>query len=61
VADDGIGFDTSAARGGIGLTSMRERLRLVGGELFIKSSAETGTELIAEIKLATTKAAAART
>jgi len=60
VADDGIGFDTGATGGGIGLTSMRERLRLVGGELFIKSSAETGTELIAEIKLATPKAAAAR-
>jgi len=60
VADDGIGFDTGAIGGGIGLTSMRERLRLVGGELFIKSSAETGTELIAEINLATPKAAAAR-
>ena len=60
VADDGIGFDTGAMRGGIGLTSMRERLRLVGGELFIKSSAETGTELVAEINLATPKAAAAR-
>jgi signal transduction histidine kinase len=42
------------------LTSMRERLRLVGGELFIKSSAETGTELVAEINLATTKVTAAR-
>jgi PAS domain S-box-containing protein len=60
VADDGIGFDTGAARGGIGLTSMRERLRLVGGELFINSSAETGTELVAEINLAAPRAAAAR-
>jgi PAS domain S-box-containing protein len=60
VADDGIGFDTSSGRGGIGLTSIRERLRLVGGELFIKSSAETGTELVAEIKMATTRKAAAR-
>lgn len=60
VADDGIGFDTGAVRGGIGLTSMRERLRLVGGELHIKSSAETGTELVAEINLPTRKAAAAR-
>jgi PAS domain S-box-containing protein len=60
VADDGIGFDPSAVRGGIGLTSMRERLRLVGGELFIKSSADTGTELVAEINLPARKAAAAR-
>jgi len=60
VADDGIGFDTSTVRGGIGLTSMRERLRLVGGELFINSSADTGTELVAEINLPTHKATAAR-
>jgi PAS domain S-box-containing protein len=60
VADDGIGFDTSASPAGIGLTSMRERLRLVGGELFIKSSSETGTELLAEINLPARKSAAAR-
>ena len=60
VADDGIGFDTGAAPGGIGLTSMRERLRLLGGELFIKSSADTGTEILAEINLQARKAAAAR-
>ena len=59
VADDGIGFDSSAVRGGIGLTSIRERLRLVGGELFIKSSADTGTELVAEIHLPNRKATAA--
>jgi PAS domain S-box-containing protein len=59
VADDGIGFDTSAMAGGIGLTSMRERLRLVGGELFIKSSPDTGTELVAEITLPARKTAAA--
>jgi signal transduction histidine kinase len=60
VADDGIGFDTSAAPDGIGLTSMRERLRMVGGELFIKSSPDSGTELIAQINLPGRKAAAAR-
>ena len=60
VADDGIGFDTGAVGGGIGLTSMRERLRLVGGKLFIKSSTDTGTELVAEIQLPAHKAAAAR-
>jgi PAS domain S-box-containing protein len=59
VADDGIGFDTSAGPDGIGLTSMRERLRMVGGELFIKSSSDTGTELLAEINLAARKSAAA--
>src|SRR5882724_1540944 len=59
VADDGIGFDTSAAPDGIGLTSMRERLRMVGGELFIKSSSDTGTELLAQITLPTRNSTAA--
>jgi signal transduction histidine kinase len=39
---------------------MRERLRLVGGELFIKSTSDTGTEILAEISLPARKAAAAR-
>ena len=60
VADDGIGFDAGAASAGIGLTSMRERLRLVGGELFINSSPDSGTELIAQINLPVRKSAAAR-
>jgi PAS domain S-box-containing protein len=59
VADDGVGFDVSTSPAGIGLTSMRERLRLVGGELFIKSSSDTGTELLAEIDLPARKAATA--
>jgi PAS domain S-box-containing protein len=59
VADDGVGFDPATSPAGIGLTSMRERLRLVGGELFIKSSCDTGTELLAEITLPTCKAATA--
>ncbi len=59
VADDGVGFDPSTSPAGIGLTSMRERLRLVGGELFIKSSCDTGTELLAEINLPARKAASA--
>jgi PAS domain S-box-containing protein len=60
VADDGVGFKASAASAGIGLTSMRERLRLVGGELFINSSPDSGTELIAQINLPARKSEAAR-
>lgn len=39
VEDDGVGFDpaTTAARSGLGLISMRERLRLVGGRFSIKA------------------------
>ncbi|MGH9221933.1 MAG: PAS domain-containing sensor histidine kinase, partial [Vicinamibacterales bacterium] len=53
VRDDGVGFDVDAAtRGlGIGLTSMRERLKLVGGELFVKSRSARGTTVLARAPL----------
>jgi PAS domain S-box-containing protein len=51
IADDGIGFNPLAPCTGIGLTSMRERLRLVGGNLAVKSAHGAGTEIRAEIKL----------
>lgn len=49
IRDQGIGFDIDAAsRGlGLGLTSMRERLKLVGGELFIDSQPTRGTTVLA--------------
>lgn len=45
VADDGVGFHAQSAAhaGGLGLTSMRERLRLIGGELSIVSVPGQGT------------------
>ena len=45
VRDEGVGFDVNAAsRGqGLGLTSMKERLKLVGGELVIESQSKRGT------------------
>ena len=49
VRDEGVGFDVDAAsRGmGLGLTSMKERLKLVGGELFIESQSTRGTTVLA--------------
>ena len=49
VRDKGVGFDVDAAsRGmGLGLTSMKERLKLVGGELFIESQSTRGTTVLA--------------
>ena len=49
IRDEGVGFDVDAAsRGlGLGLTSMRERLKLVGGELFIESQPTRGTTVLA--------------
>ena len=49
VRDEGLGFDLeTAARGrGLGLTSMKERLKLVGGELSIESRVKQGTAILA--------------
>ena len=49
VRDKGVGFDVDEAnRGrGLGLTSMKERLKLVGGELFIESRSTRGTTVLA--------------
>jgi signal transduction histidine kinase len=45
VHDSGIGFDPELAfrRNGLGLTSMRERMKLVHGELSIESGLQRGT------------------
>lgn len=53
VSDVGRGFDldTQNARAGIGLIGMRERPRLVGGTLVVKSEPERGTEILAEVAL----------
>jgi PAS domain S-box-containing protein len=47
VSDHGRGFDTQSLHehGGLGLISMRERLRLVGGTVKIVSSAGQGTNI----------------
>ena len=53
IKDFGVGFDPTTRAGGIGLAAMRERLRMVGGSLQIKSSHGAGTEVIAKAKVAT--------
>jgi PAS domain S-box-containing protein len=49
IRDEGVGFDVDAAsRGpGLGLTSMKERLKLISGELFIESQSTGGTTVLA--------------
>jgi PAS domain S-box-containing protein len=53
IVDTGIGFDTSSrkAQGGLGLASMRERLRIMGGSIAIRSRPMEGTEIQAEAPL----------
>ncbi len=48
VADDGNGFDLAKAReqgGGLGLRSIEERVRLVGGRLSIETAPRMGTTI----------------
>jgi PAS domain S-box-containing protein len=57
VSDSGIGFDWQDAmnRRGLGLISMRERLRLVNGELSIQSVPGRGTIVLARVPLGHTE------
>ena len=49
VQDGGVGFDPKTASGGLGLASMRERLRVLDGKLVVSSGQGDGTELVAEV------------
>jgi signal transduction histidine kinase len=51
VSDDGRGFDPAAANGGFGLTGMRERVVLAGGDLKIDTAPGRGTVVTATIPL----------
>jgi PAS domain S-box-containing protein len=50
VIDSGRGFDQAKDGRGLGLLSMRERLRVVGGKLTIRSSSQ-GTEISAQVPI----------
>jgi PAS domain S-box-containing protein len=60
VRDSGIGFDPeSTIEGqGLGITSMRERLKLIDGQLFIDSNLQSGTTIRARAPLGPKKMAA---
>jgi PAS domain S-box-containing protein len=53
VRDSGCGFDPESVsqNGGLGLTSMRERLKLVDGDLSIESQPGKGTTIVAQVPL----------
>ena len=60
VADDGTGFDASAATDGYGLVGMQQRLSRVGGTLTVESSPGSGTILNASVPLAGSAEGASR-
>ena len=45
VRDDGAGFDPDARTGGFGVTGMRERAKLLGGELSVHAAPGHGTTI----------------
>src|SRR5215208_1448548 len=49
VADDGLGFDPSSVRKGVGLAGMRERASALGGRLEIESGPGEGTSVRVEV------------
>jgi signal transduction histidine kinase len=53
VKDHGLGFDAESANqtGGLGLLSMRERLRMIGGTLLIQSEIGKGTQVDARLPI----------
>lgn len=53
IIDSGVGFDVEKARyaSGLGILSMRERLKLIGGRLQIVSSEGQGTHLVATVRI----------
>ena len=53
VEDDGIGFDVAETKrtGGLGVVSMEERVRPLGGHLEIKSTPGRGTQVVARVRM----------
>ncbi|MGN6267560.1 MAG: PAS domain S-box protein [Ginsengibacter sp.] len=51
IADNGVGFDINAVKGGIGISNMRRRVKLYNGELEIFTAPGEGCELNIEIPL----------
>jgi signal transduction histidine kinase len=50
IADDGDGFDAAeAATRGLGLLSMRERAKALGGDLVLKTAPGEGTAVTLEL------------
>jgi signal transduction histidine kinase len=53
IADDGVGFDTSLSRPGhFGLIGLHEQAQLIGADLQIVSTADSGTTLRLSLRIA---------
>jgi PAS domain S-box-containing protein len=61
VSDDGVGFTANGTRTGLGMISMNERTRLLGGTFTASSIPSLGTQVEAAIPLSSRTAAVNRT
>lgn len=51
VADDGLGYDTTAGLAGVGVQNMTDRIGALGGELTTESTPGSGTTILGRIAL----------
>jgi PAS domain S-box-containing protein len=51
IRDEGVGFEVNSPASGIGLVSMRERLRMIGGDFSVESCRNKGTVITAAVSL----------
>jgi two-component system, NarL family, sensor kinase len=51
ITDDGVGFDTAAASGGIGLSNLQNRARMIGAVYHLQSEPGKGTVITIELPL----------
>jgi signal transduction histidine kinase/ABC-type uncharacterized transport system substrate-binding protein len=51
VKDHGSGFDVKHHEAGVGLASMRERIRMAAGKLQVNSKPGAGTEIVSEVAM----------
>lgn len=49
IEDDGVGFDPNAKKGGVGISNMESRLRMLGGNMHIESAEGKGTCINIEV------------
>jgi signal transduction histidine kinase len=51
IRDAGRGFDARETRNGLGLVSMQERIRLIGGTVTIESAPMNGTTIFVRVPI----------
>jgi signal transduction histidine kinase len=49
IDDEGIGFDPTKQKGGLGLASMKERVRAIKGTILIASERGQGTSIAVQV------------